>query len=188
MWYSRVPLFQVREVSMKKLAISLSAALIVLGTSGTADAQWHRGGWGGGGGWHGGWGGGWRGGYYGGWNNYGCCGGGALAFGLIGGALLGSAIAASSYPYYDYGYGYPAYGYGYPAYTTAYYGYPYYPRSGYGYGYRRAYYAPRYYGGYGGYYRGGWGRGYYRPRVAHYGGRGFYGGRVYYGARRGRFY
>jgi hypothetical protein len=79
---------------MKKLAICASAALIVLGTSGTADAQWgYRG---------------WRGGYYGGWG-----GGGALAAGLIGGAIISTAIAASS-PYYGYGYGYPAYGYGYP--------------------------------------------------------------------------
>jgi hypothetical protein len=99
------PLVRVREVSMKKLATCVSAALIVLGTAGSADAQWR----------HGGWGGGWRGGYYGGWGrDYGWGGGGALAAGLIGGALIGSAIAASS-PAYGYGYGYPAYGYGYPA-------------------------------------------------------------------------
>ena len=55
--------------------------------------------------------------------------------GLAAGALIGSAIAASSYGYYGYGYPYYGYGYGYPAYG---YGYPAY---GYGYG-------TGYYGGY----------------------------------------
>jgi hypothetical protein len=79
---------------------------------------------------------GWRGGW--GW--------GGVGLGLAAGALIGSAIAASSYGYYGYGYpyygyGYPAYGYGYgyaPAYASYGYGYPAY---GYGYG-------TGYYGGY----------------------------------------
>src|SRR5215471_12460466 len=59
------------------------------------------------------WGWGWRGGGWG-W--------GGVGVGLAAGALIGGAIAASSYAYgypaYGYGYGYPAYGYGYgyPAY------------------------------------------------------------------------
>ena len=70
-----------------------------------------------------------------------------MGLGLAAGALIGGAIAASSYgygygyPYYGYGYGYPAYGYGYgyaPAYATYGYGYPAYS---YGYG-------TGYYGGY----------------------------------------
>ena len=51
--------------------------------------------------------------------------------GLLGGLLLGSALA---YPYYGYGYGYPGYGYGYPGYGygyPGYYGYRY-PCDGYG--------------------------------------------------------
>src|SRR5262252_8412026 len=75
---------------------------------------------------------GWRGGW--GW--------GGVGLGLAAGALIGSAIAASSYGYYGYGYPYYGYGYGYPAYG---YGYP-----AYGYGYASPSY---YYGGYGGYYR-----------------------------------
>ena len=61
-------------------------------------------------------GGGW--GYRGGgWGN-----GGAVAAGLIGGALLGGVITAAATP--AYGYGYPGYGYGYG-----------YPGLGYRYGY-----------------------------------------------------
>jgi hypothetical protein len=64
----------------------------------------HRGGWGG---WHHhGWG------YRGGWG-WG---------GIAAGALIGSALASSYYPYY--GYGYPAYGpgyYGYPPVVDGYY-------------------------------------------------------------------
>jgi hypothetical protein len=71
------------------------------------------------------WGWGWRGGW--GW--------GGVGLGLAAGALIGSAVAASSYGYYGYGYPYYGYGYGYPAYG---YGYPAY---GYGYG-------TGYYGGY----------------------------------------
>jgi hypothetical protein len=63
------------------------------------------------------WGWGWRGGGWG-W--------GGVGVGLAAGALIGGAIAASSYAYgypaYGYGYGYPAYGYGYG--TD--YGYPAY--------------------------------------------------------------
>jgi hypothetical protein len=63
---------------------------------------------------------------------------GGFGVGLATGAIIGGAIAATTYPAYGYGYGYPAYGYGY--------GYPAY---GYGYGYApRYYYAPAYYGGY----------------------------------------
>src|SRR5262249_14831926 len=65
---------------------------------------------------------GWRGGW--GW--------GGVGLGLAAGALIGSAIAASSYGYYGYGYPYYGYGYGYPAYG---YGYP-----AYGYGYGTGYY------------------------------------------------
>jgi len=72
-----------------------------------------------------------------------------LRIGLAAGALIGGAIAASSYgygygygyPYYGYGYGYPAYGYGYgyaPAYGYATYGYGY-PAYGYGTGYYGGY-------------------------------------------------
>jgi hypothetical protein len=89
------------------LVAALALAAATLG-GGTAEARrgWHHG--------HGDW-----------------YGGGGLALGLIGGALLGSAI---SRPYY-YGYG-PGYGY-----SSAYYG-GYYPRYYGGY-YRRQY--PRYY-------------------------------------------
>jgi hypothetical protein len=69
---------------------------------------------------------------------------GGFGVGLATGAIIGGAIAASTYPAYSYGYpaygGYaPAYGYGYaPAYyggyAPAYYGYPYaYPRYRTGY-------------------------------------------------------
>lgn len=85
---------------------------------------------------------GWRGGW--GW--------GGVGLGLAAGALIGGAIAASSYgygyPYSGYGYGYPAYGYGYgyaPSYGYAGYGYGY-PAYSYGYG-------TGYYGGYGYAYR-----------------------------------
>ena len=100
------------------------------------------------------WGWGWRGG---GW--------GGVGVGLAAGALIGGAIAASSYAYgypaYGYGYGYPAYGYvtgpvtaiqltryrfvsgySYPAYGYGYgsgYSYP-----AYGYGYGTGYSYPAY--------------------------------------------
>jgi hypothetical protein len=91
---------------MKKLAVVVSAALMMLSAVETADAQWRHGGWGGAGwgrGWHGGgWGGrgfygGWGRGYYGGgyYRHGGWGGGGALAAGLIGGLALG-AITASA--------------------------------------------------------------------------------------------
>ena len=65
---------------MRKLATLATAALIMTGSVGTADAQYWRGG---------GWG--YHGGYY---RNYGW-GGGAVAAGLVGGALLGEIGRAS---------------------------------------------------------------------------------------------
>lgn len=111
---------------MKKLALTAGAALIVVGSAGSADAQFrYRHGW------HGGWG---SHHYYGyrrsGWN------GGALAAGLVGGAILGGIVSAAAapayaYPAYPYGYGY-GYGYGYaPAYYGGYYPAPVYPRAVY---------------------------------------------------------
>ena len=142
------------EADMRKLATLAAAALIVTGSAGTADAQYWRG----------------YGGYY--RHGYGWGGGGAVAAGLIGGALLGGLITAAAtapaygygYPAYSYGYGYPAYAYGYPAYgpwpgyyapRPVYYGPRYYPR--------RVYYGPRYYGAYRGYY----GPRYVGPRAAY---------------------
>ena len=69
---------------------------------------------------------------------------GGLGFGLAAAAIIGGAIASSSY--YGYGYGYP--GYAYSGYAPAYYGYGYAPAyAGYAYapayaGYAYAY--PRY--------------------------------------------
>jgi hypothetical protein len=109
---------------MRKLGLFASVAVIALGTAGSAQAWDHH-----------------RHHYRSsGWNN-----GGALAAGLIGGAVLGSLLTAATSP--AWGWGYPAYGYaptygGYYAapaagtrvvYTTAptyAYGYPY---AGYGY-------------------------------------------------------
>jgi hypothetical protein len=78
---------------------------------------------------------GWRGGGWG-W--------GGVGVGLAAGALIGGAIAASSYAngYPGYGYGYPAYGYGYGSGYGSGYGYP-----AYGYGYGAGYSYPSY--GYG---------------------------------------
>lgn len=71
---------------MRKLATLASAALILTGSVCVANAQYWRGG---------GWG------YHGGYYRYGCCGGGAIAAGLIGGALLGGlATAAATAPAY----------------------------------------------------------------------------------------
>lgn len=101
----------------RKLATALVATLViggsVLSTTSSAEAGGsvfiprHGGGWGhGGGGWGhggGGWGhggGGW--GRGGGWGHRGGWGwGGAAAAGFVGGALLGSALAAPGYGYYD---------------------------------------------------------------------------------------
>jgi hypothetical protein len=77
------------------LAAGLMAATIPSMTV-PADAAW---GWGGG--WRG-WGGGWRGGGWG-W--------GGLGLGLAAGAVVGTALAATT-PWYGWGYGYPSYGYG----------------------------------------------------------------------------
>ena len=63
------------EVAMRKLATIATAVLIMTGSAGTAEAQHWRGGWGYGGYY------GYR--HYGGWG-----GGGALAAGLIGGAVV----------------------------------------------------------------------------------------------------
>jgi hypothetical protein len=99
---------------MRKLVLSAGAALILLGSVGSADAQYR-----------------YRHGYYrGGW------GGGAVAAGVVGGLVLGGLAAAAARPAYAYPYGYgyapppappyyggyyqsaPVYGptYGYPAY------------------------------------------------------------------------
>jgi hypothetical protein len=68
---------------------------------------------------------------------------GGFGFGLTAAAIIGGAIAASTWPSYGYGYGYYPYSagyyaYGYPAYSVGYaypsYGYAYYPRRAY-YGY-----------------------------------------------------
>ena len=96
----------------KTLAAALVAASFATVAT-PADAQW---------GWRGGWG----------W--------GGLGVGLAAGAIIGGAIAASSY---NDGY------YGYP-YRRAYYGsyaptYAYYPAN-YGYGYASYGYSPGYYG------------------------------------------
>ena len=121
---------------MRKLATLATAALILTGSVGTADAQWRGRGWG----------------YHGGYYRHS---GGAVAAGLIGGALLGGLVAsAAAAPAYGYGYGYPAYGYGYGYPAYAYYSPPVYYRPRYYYA-RPVYYAPRYYG---------WNRGYYGPR------------------------
>jgi hypothetical protein len=130
---------------MKKIALLAGAALIMASGINPAEAQWRRAGWYGG---HGGW----YGGYY---RHRGWGGGGALAAGLVGGAVLGGLAAAAATPAYGYGYGYgypansyPAYGYNYayPAYS--------YPAYGYGYGYPAYNYpvASNYYGYGGGYY------------------------------------
>jgi hypothetical protein len=115
---------------MNKLMLLAGAGLIVLGSLGSADAQFrYR---------HGYYGGGW-GPYYGyGYRRGGY--GGALAAGLIGGVLLGGIAAAATAPAYAYpAYGYPYGGYpayAYPAYSYAYGGYPVYS---YGWGRPPAY-------------------------------------------------
>jgi hypothetical protein len=130
---------------MKKIALLAGVGLAALGSIAPAEAQMYYGR-------HG-----WGGGYHGGWNYrraHRWHGGGALAAGLIGGAVLGGIAAAAASPGYGYGYGYPAYSYGYPAYG---YGYapvvyrtrPVYYQSAYpAYDYAPAYYPSGYYGGY----------------------------------------
>jgi hypothetical protein len=80
-----------KRLTMKKLALLASAAIITVGSVGSAEAQrrHHRGGW---------------------------DRGGAVAAGLIGGAVLGGGYRST----YSYGYGYPA---AYPAYSYPAYGY-----------------------------------------------------------------
>jgi hypothetical protein len=97
---------------MRMLAASAGTALIVLGFPGTAEAQPR-----------------YRAGYYGRvaypyHYNRGAGWGGALAAGLVGGALLGG-LAAATYAYPSYPYGYPGYGYG-PVYGGNYYPAPVY--------------------------------------------------------------
>lgn len=138
---------------MRKLALSAAAALLVLGSIGSAEAQvryphgYYRGGWGG----HYYRGPGWR-------------GGGAVAAGLIGGLVLGGLAAAAATPPYPYGYGYGApyyggYAYPPPAYP-AYYGYRPAPYYGPGVVYRGDPYAAphEYRDGYRTVYRPGYGR------------------------------
>ena len=98
---------------MRKIALSAGAALIVLGSVGSADAQVrYRPGY---------YGGGWGPAPYAyrrpGWR------GGAVAAGLVGGLVLGGLAAAAAAPAYSY----PAYSY--PAYPAAspYYGVSAYP-------------------------------------------------------------
>jgi len=100
---------------MRKLMLSAGAAIILLGSIGSADAQVR-----------------YRRGYYGGgW------GGGAVAAGVVGGLVLGGLAAAATAPpayAYPYGYGYapppppPYYGgyYSAPPVYPSYGGYPYY--------------------------------------------------------------
>jgi hypothetical protein len=127
----RTTFFKTCGASVAALALGLS-----LVTTPVDAATWRGGGWRGGGGWHGGgggWrGGGWRGGYYGGGYGWNGCGWGNCWGSVVGLGLLGGAIIASQYPYYDSGYGYGGYPY-YPGY--GYGGYPYYPGYGYDYGY-----------------------------------------------------
>jgi hypothetical protein len=88
-------------------------------------------------------------------------GGGAVAAGVVFGALAGAAIGAATAPAYGYyGYGYPAYyGYGYPAYAYTYPAYGAYTVQGpvvyggptFGYGYRNSFAYPYTCGHYGGY-------------------------------------
>jgi hypothetical protein len=112
------------RLTMRKLALLASAAIITVGSIGSAEAQR------------------WRGYRHGGWNN-----GGAVAAGLVGGVVLGGLLSAATrpayaYPGYGYGYGYPAYsypsyGYRYGGYPVAYnypdYSYPAYSYPSYGY-------------------------------------------------------
>lgn len=115
---------------MRKLLVLAGAAVVAIGTTGSANA-WHHG---------------YR--HHGGWNN-----GGALVAGLVGGAVLGTLFSAATSPAWGWGGGhsYPAtYAYGghqgyYAApvrsrvvYTTAAPSYAYYPQQtypSYGYGY-----------------------------------------------------
>jgi hypothetical protein len=83
---------------MKLRTVGLAAGLMAAAVPAMtvpADAAW---GWGG---WRGGWGGGW-GGWRGGW------GWGGVGLGLAAGAVVGTALAATT-PWYGWG-GYPYYG------------------------------------------------------------------------------
>jgi hypothetical protein len=112
---------------MRKLIVMTGIGLLALGSVGTADAQgWNRDG------------GNWGRGYDSGYRR---SNGGALAAGLIGGAILGGLASAATTP--AYGYGYSTQGYAYPAQTYAYPAQGYaYPSSGYGYASPYGYGAP----------------------------------------------
>jgi hypothetical protein len=134
---------------MRKLALSAAAALLVLGSVGSAEAQYrypYR----------------YGGGHY--YRGSGWHGGGAVAAGLIGGLVLGGLAAAAATPPYPYGYGYGApyyggYAYPAPAYRT-YYSYGPAPYYGPGVVYRGDPYAAphEYRDGYRTVYRPGYGR------------------------------
>src|SRR6476660_6954900 len=106
---------------MRKLAFCAIAALVVLGSAGSADAQVrHR---------YGYYGGGWGAPYA--YRRSGWYGGGGVAAGVVGGLVLGGLAAAATAPSYGYPYGY--------GYAPAYGGYAYPPQPvGPYYGYRRA--------------------------------------------------
>jgi len=98
-----------RNLIKGAIATSLAAVLVTAAVTPGEAAYWRGGGWHGGGwggGWHGGGWGGWRGGGWGNNNNWGW----GVAAGVLGGAVLGSALTSS---YSGYGYGYPGYSYGY---------------------------------------------------------------------------
>ncbi len=80
-------------------ALALTSALVAAASLSVVPSSAYARGWHGGS-WHGG-----------GWHR-----GPGIGLGILGGALVGAAIASSTYPYY-YGYPYYSYGYGYPYYS-----------------------------------------------------------------------
>jgi hypothetical protein len=98
----------VKKTGRALAILAAVAGTLSLTTPGAYARDWHGGGWGG----------------------YHRHDGGAVALGILGGALAGAAIAGATNPYY-YNYSYP-YNYAYPyAYSYPYYGggygsYPYY--------------------------------------------------------------
>lgn len=84
---------------MRNLAAVAIASLITVGWASATRAHWRGGGWG----------------HHGGYYRHGCCGEGAVAAGILGGAVLGGLFtAAATAPAYGYGYGYR-----YPIHTVA---------------------------------------------------------------------